>query len=155
MKDLKVTKEEVRKCLDVKRIILNLIIYFLIYAIVTSILLPLMLNFIIDLMVWAFITGFMSVFFLIFEIANVIRLAYMLNSYKKLPAYKVKLDKVNYYLNKKIPVFACPIQTKLGTILVETNAIYKLKQVPLYKGHLAKVLYDQKKNRIYIITLLD
>ena len=50
MKDLKVTKEEVRKCLDVKRIILNLIIYFLIYAILTSILLPLMLNFIIDLM---------------------------------------------------------------------------------------------------------
>ena len=42
MKDLKVTKEEVRKCLDVKRIILNLIIYFLIYAILTSILLPLM-----------------------------------------------------------------------------------------------------------------
>ena len=102
MKELKVAKEEVRKCLDVKRIVLNLIIYFLIYAILTSILLPLMLNLIIDLMVWAFITGFTSVFFLIFEISNIIRLVYMLNSYKKLPAYEVKLDKVNYYLNKKI-----------------------------------------------------
>ena len=66
-----------------------------------------------------------------------------------------KIEDNSGYLNKKIPVFACPIQTKLGTILVETNAIYKLNQVPLYKGHLAKVLYDQKKNRIYIITLLD
>ena len=58
-------------------------------------------------------------------------------------------------MNKKIPVFLATIPTKLGTEVVETNAIYKLKDIPLYKGHMAKVLYDSKKNRIYIISLLN
>lgn len=155
MSELEVTKSEMRKCLDIKKIIINLIIYFSIYAIIFTGLYLLMYYYILDVTWWAVVVTIISVFFLIFEISNFIRLFYMLNAYKNLPCYKVKLDKVNYYLNKKIPVFACAIPTKLGTEVVETNAIYKLKDVPLYKGHQAKVLYDSKKHRIYVISLLD
>ena len=155
MSELEVTKSEMRKCLDIKKIIINLIIYFSIYAIIFTGLYLLMYYFILDVTWWAVVVTIISVFFLIFEISNFIRLFYMLNAYKHLPCYKVKLDKVNYYLNKKIPVFACAIPTKLGTEVVETNAIYKIKDVPYYKGHQAKVLYDSKKHRIYVISLVD
>ena len=155
MSELEVTKSEMRKCLDIKKIIINLIIYFSIYAIIFTGLYLLMYYCILDVTWWAVVVTIISVFFLIFEISNFIRLFYMRNAYKNLPCYKVKLDKVNYYLNKKIPVFACAIPTKLGTEVVETNAIYKIKDVPYYKGHQAKVLYDSKKHRIYVISLVD
>lgn len=155
MNELEVTKAEMRKCLDVKKIYINLIVYFLLYAILFGCLYPLMYYLILDITWWLVIISITGVLFLVFELSNLIRLFYMLNAYKKLPVYKVKLDKVNYYMNKKIPVFLATIPTKLGTEAVETNAIYKLKDVPLYKGHFAKVLYDSKKNRIYVISILD
>ena len=155
MKELEVTSQEMRKCLDIKKIIINLIVYFLIYALIISIATPLMYYLYLDVTVWAIILSITGIIFLVFEVHNFIRLIYMLNAYKHLPVYKVKLDKVNYYMNKKIPVFLATIPTNLGTEVVETNAIYKLKDIPLYKGHMAKVLYDSKKNRIYIISLLN
>ena len=69
--------------------------------------------------------------------------------------YIAKLERVNYYMGKRFPVFAVPVPTSTGTKVVETNAIYKQKDIDNMQNHKAKILYDPKKNRIYVICLVD
>ena len=150
---MEVTKKEILKSMDMKRILQNIFIYLAIYLLISS-------GFIFVLLfsnpTWGLIMLTISTFiFLLFEGYQIYRVIHLLSGKKRMPVYEIKLDKVNYYLNGKIPVFAGRIKTESGYKVIETNAIYKLKHVEIYENHKAKVLYDEKKNRIYIITLLD
>jgi hypothetical protein len=150
---MEVTKKEISKSMDMKRIIQNLIIYLIVYLVIGSGFLSMLLFY---NPTWGLIfLTISSMIFLLFEIYQIVRMVRLLNGMKFLKCIMIKIDKVNFYLNGRVPVFSARVKTDTGNKMVETNAIYKLKHIEDYLHHKAKAFYDEKKDRIYIITLLD
>lgn len=152
---MEITKKDMLKCLDMKKIISNLIIYFILYMVIFIPFIICLINMYLNPTFCLIVITIPGIMFLFIETHTFIRFFKMLNCYKNLNSYVVTLDKINWYLNNKIPVFAVAIKTNLGTELVETNAIFKKNEIGLFKGHKAIVLHDPKKKRIYVIKLID
>ena len=152
---MEITKKDMLKCLDMKKIISNLIIYFAIYMVIFIPFMICLFGFYLNATFCLIVITIPGIMFLFIETYTIIRFFKLLNCYKYLESYQVKLDKINWYMSGKIPVFAVAIKTKLGTELVETNAIFKKKDIDSYKGHKALVLHDPKKKRIYLIKVID
>lgn len=152
---MQVTKKDMLKCLDMKKIYLNLIIYLAIYLVIFIPFFICLINLYLDPTFCLIVITIPGAMFLFIEIYTLIRFFKMLNAPKRLTSHEVSLDKINWYMSDKIPVFQVAIKTKLGIELVETNAIFKKKEINQYKGKKAQVLYDNKKNRVYIVKLLN
>lgn len=152
---MQISKKDMLKCLDMKKIYLNLIIYLVIYLFIFVPFFICLINLYLNPTFCLIIITIPGAMFLFIETYTFIRFFKMLNAPKRLKSYEVTLDKINWYMNDKIPVFAVPIKTELGTDLVETNAIFKKNEISKYQGRKALVLHDNKKNRIYIIKFLN
>ena len=151
---MNITKKDMLKCLDMKKIIVNLIIYFILYMVIFVPFLVCLLNFYLDPTFCLIIITIPGAMFLFIETYTFIRFFKMLNCYKHLESFEVTLDKINWYMSNRIPVFAVPIKTKLGTEIVETNAIFKKDEIYNYKGRKALVLHDPNKKRVYIVKFI-
>ena len=150
---MEVTKKEILKSMEIKRILQNIIIYFIGYLILAGSAISIMLTI---NPTWGLIMlTITSILFLVFLGYQIYRIFYLLNLRNKNLCQEVRIQKVNYYMSGKIPVFLGRVKTSSETKMVETNAIYKLKHVEIYQNKKVKVLYDEKKNRIYILSLLD
>lgn len=152
---MEVTKKDMLKCLDMKKIYLNLIIYLAIYLVIFIPFFICLINLYLNPTFCLIVLTIPGAMFVFIETYTLIRFFKMLNAPKRLPSHEVRLDKINWYMNDKIPVFQVSIKTKLGIELVETNAIFKKKEINQLKGKKALVLYDAKKNRVYIVKLLN
>lgn len=150
---MEVTKKEILKSMEIKRILQNIIIYFIGYLILAGSAISIMLTI---NPTWGLIMlTITSILFLVFFGYQIYRIFYLLSLRNKNLCQEVRIQKVNYYMSGKIPVFLGRVKTSSETKMVETNAIYKLKHVEIYQNKKVKVLYDEKKNRIYILSLLD
>ena len=152
---MEVTKKDMLKCLDMKKIYLNLIIYLAIYLVIFIPFFICLINLYLNPTFCLIVLTIPGAMFVFIETYTLIRFFKMLNAPKRLTTHEVRLDKINWYMNDKIPVFQVSIKTKLGIELVETNAIFKKKEINQLKGKKALVLYDAKKNRVYIVKLLN
>ena len=150
---MEVTKKEILKSMEIKRILQNIIIYFIGYLILAGSAISIMLTI---NPTWGLIMlTITSILFLVFLGYQIYRIFYLLSLRNKNLCQEVRIQKVNYYMSGKIPVFLGRVKTSSETKMVETNAIYKLKHVEIYQNKKVKALYDEKKNRIYILSLLD
>lgn len=152
---MEISKKDMLKCLDMKKIYINLIVYLVLYLVIFIPFFICLMNLYLDPTFCLIVITIPGAMFLFIETYTLYRFFKMLTAPKRLSSHMVSLDKINWYMNDKIPVFAIPIKTELGTELVETNAIFKKKEIYKYKGKKALVLYDNKKNRVYIVKLLE
>ena len=149
---MKITKKDMLKTLEVKKIILNSIFFLLFYLVISIPLLICLFNFIINPTLALILVTIFGLIFIMLEIYYLSRFYKLVFNYNKLESYEVKLDKIVWYMNDRIPVFSIKIGKDLT---VETNAIYSKKNIFEYRNHKALVLYDKKKNRCYVVKTLD
>ena len=127
---MEVTKKEIKKSMEMKRILQNIFVYLAIYLLIA-------LGFTFMLLysnpTWGLIMLTITSFlFILFEGYQIYRIFHLLNGIKTMPCLKVKLDKVNYYLSGKIPVFVASFKGFGENEIIPSNASFSI----FFRGYL-------------------
>ena len=152
---MKITKLDMLKTLEVKKIISNILTYFIILVVVDAVLILLKVSNVLNTLLFIILIYCITLFFLLIIFYTQLRYRKLVYHFDEFETHVVKLDKVVWYMNDKVPVFSIKIERKGGFVISETNAIYTKESIKEYQNKDAVVLYDEDKNRCYIVKTID